>query len=661
MKKINSSRFLKKKFEKVKKFFQYIENFFENKNKFTLLLIPIFILSFHTMKIYNATSWMEDDAFISFRYAENFAKGKGLVFNEGERIEGYTNFLWIVLMAFFFKMGVNIVPFSQIISFIFATLTLIVTFHIPRILNFKNPFISLITPIFLASNTTYTLWTLSGMETHMFCFLFTSSIALCLYRPRSIFLPLLIALTSMTRPEGLILFGLTFIYKIISEKKLDIKFLLLFFLLWLPYFFWRYSYYGWLMPNTYYAKVTANVEGARLILIKRGFKYTYEFLRDCWGSWSFFLPLLVLIKYRRIWMAYLWIIILVFTGYVIYVGGDPFPGARFYLHILPILFLLIQEGIRFINGARLKYITIPITIFLVFIFVKYSMKCSFSGGIANNYLNDELVKDGKIVGEYFRRIAEPNEVIAVNTAGSVPYYAGIRAIDMLGLTNEHIAHVKTVAKVTDRGWTGHDRYDGYYVLSKRPDYILFGPVCNPAAVFPGDQQMFASWELVESYEPIVVRDIITASGSPLIYYRKIKGDSKTKPEDYQGLLEYRHYIAIDNVLKLLYRRGIYFMEKGDFVKAEEEFKKALEIEQNWEDLRYNLAVTYQNMKMIDKSIAEYKYLLKLPILKKDLHIQASINLGNLYYHKGLFEEAKRTFNNTLILDPNNEYAKKMVY
>ncbi|EMM79312.1 hypothetical protein LEP1GSC037_0026 [Leptospira interrogans str. 2006001854] len=36
--------------------------------------------------------WISDDAFISLRYAKNFADGKGLVFNEGEFVEGYTNF-----------------------------------------------------------------------------------------------------------------------------------------------------------------------------------------------------------------------------------------------------------------------------------------------------------------------------------------------------------------------------------------------------------------------------------------------------------------------------------------------------------------------------------------------------------------------------------------
>ena len=41
--------------------------------------------------------FVQDDAFITYRYARNLARGEGLVFNPGERVEGYTNFLWTVM------------------------------------------------------------------------------------------------------------------------------------------------------------------------------------------------------------------------------------------------------------------------------------------------------------------------------------------------------------------------------------------------------------------------------------------------------------------------------------------------------------------------------------------------------------------------------------
>lgn len=52
-------------------------------------------------------AWLADDAFISFRYARNFAEGNGLVWNVGERVEGYTNFLWTVLLGLGIRLGLN--------------------------------------------------------------------------------------------------------------------------------------------------------------------------------------------------------------------------------------------------------------------------------------------------------------------------------------------------------------------------------------------------------------------------------------------------------------------------------------------------------------------------------------------------------------------------
>src|SRR5439155_1016352 len=40
-----------------------------------------------------------DDAYITFRYASNLAHGLGPVWNAGERVEGYTNSLWMLLAA----------------------------------------------------------------------------------------------------------------------------------------------------------------------------------------------------------------------------------------------------------------------------------------------------------------------------------------------------------------------------------------------------------------------------------------------------------------------------------------------------------------------------------------------------------------------------------
>ena len=57
-----------------------------------------------------------DDAFISFRYAQNLNDGHGLVFNPGERVEGYSNLLWVLLTAFGMKLGLTRLLWARILG-----------------------------------------------------------------------------------------------------------------------------------------------------------------------------------------------------------------------------------------------------------------------------------------------------------------------------------------------------------------------------------------------------------------------------------------------------------------------------------------------------------------------------------------------------------------
>src|SRR6185295_18291193 len=66
------------------------------------LVAPSIVLLLNMWKV---RSFTVDDAYISFRYARNFSRGLGLVYNPGERIEGYTNFLWTVMLGIGIKVG----------------------------------------------------------------------------------------------------------------------------------------------------------------------------------------------------------------------------------------------------------------------------------------------------------------------------------------------------------------------------------------------------------------------------------------------------------------------------------------------------------------------------------------------------------------------------
>lgn len=69
----------------------------------SMVVLGVFILQ---MVAFCTHSYWED-AHISFRYSRNWAEGKGLVYNEGEYVEGYSNLLWTVLHGIGWRLGLS--------------------------------------------------------------------------------------------------------------------------------------------------------------------------------------------------------------------------------------------------------------------------------------------------------------------------------------------------------------------------------------------------------------------------------------------------------------------------------------------------------------------------------------------------------------------------
>src|SRR4051812_12199084 len=70
--------------------------------------------------------WLGDDIFIGLRYVQNFIQGNGLVFNKGERVEGFTDFLWIMLISFFSWLKCEPLITVQVLGILSSVGTLIV-------------------------------------------------------------------------------------------------------------------------------------------------------------------------------------------------------------------------------------------------------------------------------------------------------------------------------------------------------------------------------------------------------------------------------------------------------------------------------------------------------------------------------------------------------
>jgi hypothetical protein len=235
--------------------------------------------------------WVCDDAFISFRYARNFIRGLGLIYNEGEIVEGYTNFLWTLGIALGMKLDIDPLRWVQglgILSYI-GSILVVYFFGLKNYLQYKSfqhtasaqlssekeseLNLSLyekgylpLGAILLGLQTHAQIYATGGLETSFFGFLIICGYSLIIYSKKLgniVFGQFLLTLSAMTRPEGLLFltFGLLYVIFFHRRKfsafqaKVRIIFSFIpFLLVYVPYWVWRLTYYERFFPNTYYAK-----------------------------------------------------------------------------------------------------------------------------------------------------------------------------------------------------------------------------------------------------------------------------------------------------------------------------------------------------------------------------------------------------------------------
>jgi hypothetical protein len=125
---------------------------------------------------------------------------------------------------------------------------------------------------------------------------------------------------------------------------------------------------------------------------------------------------------------------------------------------------------------------------------------------------DPAVRLGRPVGKWLRAHVTAGTLVATNCAGSLPYFSELPVIDMLGLTDAHIARSRP-----DRSqWIGHEKGDGTYVLGRRPDLLIFGGPEGSETPwsFPGDRQIASAAAFRAGYE--LVR--VPLAGFEFIFY-----------------------------------------------------------------------------------------------------------------------------------------------
>lgn len=461
-------------------------------------------------------SWICDDAFVSYRYAESLVHGLGFVFNPGERVEGYSNFLWTLWSAFGLSLGADPERWSKIagIACYAAALAALAWHSWTNRKETSGPARWIpIAAVLGAILPDWNLFATSGLETS----LYTLEIVLVYVllargkvgTGRAVVAGLLLAAAAMTRPDGLVLAVTIGIYLLVANRRRLRTLVALaaaFLLLWAPYTWWRVSYYGDFFPNTYYAK------SAGQAWISQGLIYALLFFARYW-------PLLVglaivaltwpraardededgrtaLNRWRRR-ASLAAAISFVFTAYVIRVGGD-FMFARFLIPVTPLFLVLFELGVaRFAAGrAALQWIAMGIAAAGI-VFTPYPLPRDPFGAVRGivfepNYYSPEATgrtrDQGLALRPFFAGL--PVRMAFFGGEARLVYYARPRvAIECAtGLTDRTIAH----QPLKQRGRIGHEKVASLdYLLDDRRAHL---------AVFPNTARLYQLDKVIPTVE-----------------------------------------------------------------------------------------------------------------------------------------------------------------
>jgi arabinofuranosyltransferase len=500
---------------------------------FLIALIFCSLASLFALSKFNYSLTGIDDANIYFVYARNLANGHGFVFNVGgERVEGFTSLLWTLISAVIFKLSAHPELILLIINIVVLSLGIAVSLQY-----LQNNFLSMaksqhggllysiIFLILLLTSPRYIVWnTITLMENSLWStLLLITTIFVIQDQPsmKSInrgFIPLLIFLV-LTRPEsilwGSVFIGLSLIraasanHNKVALRDLapsivcfvaSIALMILF----------QLQYFGYLFPNTYYAKVSPSfvynlqqgifylskyalsdpivLLSVTAILLSAVHTIYGIFSKRIPNDGSFFLP------------------IIAGTGLLspLITGGDHFGSFRLYQNIYPIEILCllyfvdrilpefmksIGQSTTYQSQSTIFRFSSALLLALIFFPSQLQMWNSIKPELEIEF---EVADYGRKNGEFIQRLFSPLPgfpSLGVVTSGGIKYsYAG-EIVDLMGLNNTIMAHNHGDRK----GIKNHAAFDIQTFYQLQPEIVV------PLTVIENSWQ-YSEIEIKESWE-----------------------------------------------------------------------------------------------------------------------------------------------------------------
>jgi len=450
-----------------------------------LALLPALIVLAHFRPFFH------DDSYISLRYAERLASGHGLTWNDGERIEGFSNPLLVGFASVVAVIGGNTVLAVRALGVVSVLMLAVVWWRAGA-----NPWLLSV----LAANAGLGRWAWGGLETTSFallCCLGTIQLSKTIRGVEQRFLPTATVLLALqfARPEGVAVALLLALATVWIDRRRGLRLAAVVICASIVLLAARYLYFGELVSNASIAKLDDiayrdQVKSAWLAMA---------------GQKALWLPLglvclTALFAGRARARDTLLLLAPAAAPLAVHLigGGDHIAGLRFLVPALAVL-----AAATAITPQRPSQLSRAIPVLALF-----AIAVQVAGARNEDPRPTLTPALGATVGRFLATHLPTDATVAVATAGSVPYFApSLRFIDTLGLNDRHIARTAT-GELRTR-WqhvVGHRKGDGNYVLSRNPDVIVLGPATgdlgrDPTAWFLTDYELLQSAEFASRFAP----------------------------------------------------------------------------------------------------------------------------------------------------------------
>lgn len=402
-----------------------------------------------------------DDAYITARYAANLVAGHGPVFNVGERVEGYSNPLWLAVMAAGEATGVGAISAAKVAGVAAAVALLVFLHRTWRAAGLTAWTVAVL--LLLVVQPPLVVWSVAGLETVAYALSVVAAVVLAARRDgRGWPAGMLAGAALMLRPEGAaiaVLVGATVL--ICSGWRRA----------WLaavagaavagPYIVFRLWFFGELLPNTYMAKAGGADE------VNDGLSYLVGSMANPAAAALVALAIIGgVVRRRNPTVAASLVALGTTVVFVLWAGGDWMPAGRFAVPVLTLAAVPAAWGVDWLVGVLPERRIVAVA-------VATATAAAAAGGLwavdqthaaVHWYLSDGL--DSRLaLGADLREDAAAGAVVAYGDMGALPYTAGpgVSFVDTNGLVSRQVGELLHV---------GRKHHVDDLVLANQPDAII---------------------------------------------------------------------------------------------------------------------------------------------------------------------------------------------